>query len=260
MKKSFQFIVVPVSVAIFVAISHFAFAAQKKEARVTQVIKDVHLLPSGASPRPASVNDYVSTGTAVRTGVDSRTELTFTDQTLTRLGANSIFSFREGDGTFDLSKGALLICKPKNTGTTTTIRTAAATAAITGTTVLYENNKLWNKCLVLDGHIKFWLNKNPQDVRTLGPGQIFVFRPNAVKLPDHPLTVDIEKILKTALLIRKFHTPLPSLDLILAEIEKQKLSPPDEGFFDPTNVDTRDQNSAAQPTVPPVRMHPPPSE
>jgi hypothetical protein len=50
-------------------------AVQKKEARVSQVIKDVRLIPSGASPRPASVNDYVSTGMAVRTGTDSRTEL-----------------------------------------------------------------------------------------------------------------------------------------------------------------------------------------
>ena len=94
------------SLAIFVTIAHFAFAAQEKEARVTQVIKDVHLLPSGASPRPASVNDYVSSGTAVRTGVDSRTELTFTDQTLTRLGANSIFSFKEGGKNFDLTAAA----------------------------------------------------------------------------------------------------------------------------------------------------------
>jgi hypothetical protein len=31
-------------------------------------------------------------GTAVRTGLESRAELTFTDQTLARLGANTVFS------------------------------------------------------------------------------------------------------------------------------------------------------------------------
>jgi hypothetical protein len=258
MKKLFHFSTVLAALVVSVTVTHFAFAAQKKEARVTQVIKDVHLLPSGASPRPASVNDYVSSGTAVRTGVNSRTELTFTDQTLTRLGANSIFSFREGDQEFSLNTGALLLCKPKNTGTTTTIKTAAATAAITGTTVMFEKST-WVKYLVIEGHSKFWLNKNPKDVRTLSPGEMFVFRPNVSKLPDHPLNVDIEKILKTALLIKKFKTQLPTLDLILAAIEKQKLSPPDGGFVDPTNIDILDQRAAAE-TPPPVRTLPPPSE
>src|ERR1017187_6057021 len=129
MKKLFHFIAVLAFLAIFVMITHFAFAVQKKEARVTQVIKDVHLLPSGASPRPASVNDSVSTGTAVRTGIDSRTELTFTDQTLTRLGANSIFSFREGGKDFDLASGAMLISVPKESGTTK-VKVGAATAEI----------------------------------------------------------------------------------------------------------------------------------
>ena len=51
-------------------------AAQLKEAQVTQVVKDVKLLPTGAAARPATVNDEVRDGIAVRTGVDSRSELT----------------------------------------------------------------------------------------------------------------------------------------------------------------------------------------
>src|SRR6266550_198382 len=69
-------------------------AAQLKEAQVTQVVKDVKLLPTGAAARPASVSDEVREGTAVRTGVDSRSELKFSDQTLARLGANTLFSRR----------------------------------------------------------------------------------------------------------------------------------------------------------------------
>ncbi|PYI40525.1 MAG: hypothetical protein DMC57_10015 [Verrucomicrobia bacterium] len=64
-------------------------AAQLKEAQVTQVVKDVKLLPTGAAARPASVSDEVREGTAVRTGVDSRSELKFSDQTLARLGAKT---------------------------------------------------------------------------------------------------------------------------------------------------------------------------
>ena len=34
-------------------------AADLKEAKVTQVIQDVRVLPSGAAPRPAALNDNV---------------------------------------------------------------------------------------------------------------------------------------------------------------------------------------------------------
>src|SRR5439155_26807407 len=83
------------TVSLLSAILSFAVnvpAAQLKEAQVTQVVKDVKLLPTGAAARPATVNDEVRDGIAVRTGVESRSELKFTDQTLARVGYNSIYS------------------------------------------------------------------------------------------------------------------------------------------------------------------------
>ena len=73
-----------------------ADGAPLREAHVSQVVSDVKLLPEQAAPRPAAINDPVRDGTAVRTGTQSRSELTFTDQTITRLGANTIFSFQGG--------------------------------------------------------------------------------------------------------------------------------------------------------------------
>ena len=67
----------------------FTIAADRNEARVTQAVRDVRLFASNAAPRLASVNDNVGQGTTVRTGGDSRAELTFTDRTLTRPGANT---------------------------------------------------------------------------------------------------------------------------------------------------------------------------
>src|SRR5260370_8645859 len=67
-------------------------AADLKEAEVTQVIQDVKLLPSNASARPAAVNDNVRQGTAVKTGDQSRSELTFKDKTITRPGDKPLFS------------------------------------------------------------------------------------------------------------------------------------------------------------------------
>ncbi|PYK64447.1 MAG: hypothetical protein DME50_13495, partial [Verrucomicrobia bacterium] len=69
-------------------------ADQLQQARVSQVIQDVRVLETHGAPRPAAVNDKVIQGMGVRTGVESRAELTFTDLTITRLGANTVFSFK----------------------------------------------------------------------------------------------------------------------------------------------------------------------
>ena len=106
-------------------------AADLKEAKVTQVIQDVRVLPSGAAPRPAAVNDNVRQGTAVQTGVQSRSELTFKDQTITRLGEKTIFSVGKGSRTIDLGSGQFLLYVPKKTGGAK-VKAGSVTAAITG--------------------------------------------------------------------------------------------------------------------------------
>ena len=102
-----------------------------KQAKVTQVIQDVQVLPSNAAARPAAVNDSVRQGTAVQTGVQSRSELTFKDQTITRLGEKTIFSVGEGARTIDLGSGQFLLSVPKKAGGAK-VKIGAVTAAITG--------------------------------------------------------------------------------------------------------------------------------
>jgi|SRR5882724_7184233 len=106
-------------------------ADELKEAKVTQVIQDVRVLPSNAAARPAAVNDSVRQGTAVQTGVQSRSELTFKDHTITRLGEKTIFSVGEGARTIDLGSGQFLLCVPKKAGGTK-VKAGVVTAAITG--------------------------------------------------------------------------------------------------------------------------------
>ena len=89
-----RFILTITSLAFALAsgLSNEVSADELKEAKVTQVIQDVQVLPSNAAPRAAAVNDNVRKGTAVQTGVQSRSELTFKDQTITRLGEKTTFS------------------------------------------------------------------------------------------------------------------------------------------------------------------------
>ena len=106
-------------------------ADELKEAKVTQVIRDVQVLPSNASARPAAVNDDVRQGTAVQTGVQSRSELTFKDKTMARLGEKTIFSVGEGPRTIDLGSGQFLLYVPKKAGGAK-VKAGPVTAAITG--------------------------------------------------------------------------------------------------------------------------------
>jgi hypothetical protein len=140
--KSIMHVTNPIRNRIVLSIAALAFALasglpnkisadELKEAKVTQVIQDVQVLPSNASPRPAAVNDSVRQGTAVHTGVLSRSELTFKDQTITRLGETTIFRVGEGARTIDLGSGQFLLCVPKKAGGAK-VKAGAVTAAITG--------------------------------------------------------------------------------------------------------------------------------
>jgi FecR protein len=126
-----RFILAITSLALASGLSNQVSADELKEAKVTQVIQDVQVLPSNAAARPAAVNDNVRQGTAVQTGVQSRSELTFQDQTITRLGEKTILSVGEGARTIDLGSGQFLLSVPKKAGGTK-VKMGSVTAAITG--------------------------------------------------------------------------------------------------------------------------------
>ena len=117
-----------------------AGAAAQKEPRVTQVIREVNLLPSDKDSRPAEVNDRVPEDTAVRTGDKSRSELTFADLTISRLGANTIYSYARGGRNIDLGGGSVLLRVPKDSGGAS-VRSSAVSVAVTGTTLILESSR-----------------------------------------------------------------------------------------------------------------------
>ena len=117
--------------ALAIGLPNQVSADELKEAKVTQVIQDVRVLPSNASPRPAAVNDDVRHGTAVQTGAQSRSELTFKDQTITRLGEKTIFSVGEGSRAINLGSGQFLLYAPKKAGGAK-VKMGPVTAAISG--------------------------------------------------------------------------------------------------------------------------------
>src|SRR5947207_5854507 len=228
----------------FVHLSAVANAAELRAARVTQIINDVRLLPGQAAARAAVVNDNVGAGTAVRTGVDSRTELTFSDLTITRLGANTVFSFNEGARQVDLGSGAILVQVPRS-GAEVKIRTAAVTAAITGGTALFEAHKgLPTKLLMLEGIGRFYPNGHPEDAAIVHGGEMAMMTLDGQI--TRPAKFNAALVYKTSKLITSF-PPLPNADLILAVIVAQQTELAEQSSSPPADdsLDKRDEATTA---------------
>src|SRR5882724_1210038 len=188
--------------SVAILLSNQVSADDLKEAKVTQVIQDVKVLPSNASPRAAAVNDNVRPGTAVQTGVQSRSELTFKDQTITRLGEKTIFSVGEGARTIDLGSGQFLLYVPKKSGGAK-VKMGPVTAAITGTTVLGDYSPSGvTTFIVLEGGACIYLDSVGQSI-FVGPGQQVTYDPMANRLED-PVDADLNQVL-TSPLIKDFH-------------------------------------------------------
>jgi len=195
-------------------------AEDLKEAKVTQVIQDVKVLPSNSAPRPAAVNDNVHQGTAVQTGVQSRSELTFKDKTITRLGEKTIFSVGEGARTIDLGSGQFLLYVPKKAGGAK-VKMGPVTAAITGTTILgdYDPSGL-TRIIVLEGGACIYLDSVGQSIY-VGPGQGVTYDPIYGRL-GNPYDVDVNQVMNGPL-VKDFHE-LPSSSLIHATAHNQTVA------------------------------------
>ena len=205
---------------LWVINSSLAAIDSKKDARLTQLIREVSLLPAGGTARPGVLNETVTETSAVKTGSDSRAELTFIDQTITRLGANSLYHFKNGGRRVDLSNGSTLLRIPKDSGGGTLL-TTAVTVGITGTTVILGTTRsATTRLIVLEGTARLSLRAHPNETRSLLAGQALEIPAGAVRL-SAPKEIDLAALVRTSPLIVGFR-PLPSLNLINGAIRQQQ--------------------------------------
>jgi hypothetical protein len=215
---SASFNVLGVALLLGVA-QHASAATSKKDAHVTQIIRDVNLLPSKNEARPAAVNDPVHEGEAVRTGDNSRSELTFTDLTIERIGSNSIFSFNKAGRDVQLSSGSVLMRVPKESGGAG-VHTSAVSVAVTGTTLILESGRGGrSKLIVLEGGARLSLVKYPKESQQAHGGQMIDVPAGATTVPP-PVDIDVNQVMRTHPLVTDF-PQLPSYPLIVATANPQ---------------------------------------
>jgi FecR protein len=201
---------------LFAAATPLAAAASLPEAHVSQVIQDVRLMEAHTAPRPAVVNDKVTLQRAVRTGRESRAELTFTDLTVTRLGANTIFSLQAGAREVDLTSGTILLEVPSGRAPVKA-NTTSITVAIMGGTALLATGPP-TKFMVLEGIGTFYPKGHPEKAVTVHGGEMVTM--TAGKKVTQPEKFDVKLVLETSLLIIDF-PPLANLPLILSVVNQQ---------------------------------------
>jgi hypothetical protein len=196
-------------------------AAELRESTLVQVVNEVKVAPPQAAEKDAKANDLVRAPDKIRTGAKSRAELKAADNTLTRIGANTIFSFESSGRVLNLEKGSVLFHSPAGRGGGT-IKSAGASAAVLGTTLIVAATPNGGfKCILLEGKGSITL-PNGQNLR-LTAGDTVLVPPGAQNFGP-VAKIDLGKLVEGSQLVNGFEAPLPSLGDIRNEIAKQHIA------------------------------------
>ena len=238
---------------LFVSGTLSLLAEPLTQSTFTEVVKDVNVVAAATkAAAPANVNEVVKAPDKVRTGPDSRAELTAPDQTITRIGANTVFSFEPSGRNIDLEQGNVLFHSPHGKGGGS-IRSGGAAAAVLGTTLIVSSTGTGGfKVILLEGKGTVTL-PNGQSVN-LTAGQLVFVLPGQTSF-GQVLEINLGKLVAGSTLVNGFSTPLPSLTLIQNAVNHQNQElgngkvdtgvPPENFIPDPTQngLNTIDHNT-----------------
>jgi hypothetical protein len=207
------------SVVISCAITTASAAVPLTESTFTEIIRQANVVNAAdKSTTPAQVNEVFKAPDLVRTGTASRIEMTAPDKTITRVGANTVFTFEPGGRDILLQRGSVLFHAPAGAGGGS-IKYHGTAAAVLGTTelatVLPDGSF---KILDLEGNVKVTL-KNLLTI-DLKPGQMVIVAPDGESFGP-VLNFNLGRLVQRLLLVMGFEKPLSSLPLIEAAAQLQ---------------------------------------
>ena len=196
-------------------------AADLRESTLVQVVNEVKVSPPQTAEKEAKINDTVRAPDKVRTGVRSRAELKAPDNTLTRIGANTVFSFEQSGRVLNLEKGSLLFHSPAGRGGGT-IKSAGASAAVLGTTLIVAATPDGGfKCILLEGKGTITL-PNGKTQRIEAGDMVYI--PAGAQDFGPVIKIDLARLVEGSQLVNGFGNPLPTIAHIRNETSKQKIA------------------------------------
>ena len=189
------------------------------ESTFTEVVHEANVITAtNKAGTPARTQEVFRVPDLVRTGRDSRVELTARDHTITRVGANTTFTFAAGGREIELKQGGILFHAPAGVGGGTITHRGSA-AAVLGTTVLAEVLPDGSfKVIDLEGRVKVTLQNG--QVATLVPGQLLIVAANGNGM-SAATNFQLGELAPMLLGVVGFSHPLASAPLIEAAIREQ---------------------------------------
>jgi len=195
-------------------------ATEFKDAEIT-TLKNIVEHDAGQGPTPAKVSEKIGENSKVTTAAASMAELTFGDSSITRIGANSVFSFQSKERLVKLDKGTALIhATPGNGGAT--VDCGGVTAAVSGSTFMASRSATGGAVFVLlesSGSLK--VTTPGGQTAVIMPGQAASTGTGA-KSGIQVFDVDVKKVMDTTPLVQGFKKELPSQAEINVVTEKQQ--------------------------------------
>jgi len=198
----------------------YGFAATEfKDAEIT-TLKNIVEHDAGQGAAPARMSEKIGENSKVTTAAASMAELTFGDSSITRIGANSVFSFQSKERLVKLDKGTALIhATPGNGGAT--VDCGGVTAAVSGSTFMASRSATGGAVFVLlesSGSLK--VTTPGGQTATILPGQA-ASTGTGPKSSIQVFDVDVKKVMETTPLVGGFKE-LPSQAEINVVTEKQQ--------------------------------------
>jgi hypothetical protein len=206
--------------AIFLCAAMSAFAATTlTESSFTEIIREANVVTTAdKSVAPARTNEVFKVPDLVRTGPASRVEMTAPDKTVTRIGANTVFTFEPGERNIRMQRGSILFHSPAGAGGGA-IKYHGTAAAVLGTTMLcavMPDGRF--KILDLEGHVKVTLATGKSV--TLNAGEMVIVYPDGNDCGE-VMVFNLGKLVPHLLLVTGFSQTLSSMPLILAAVQAQ---------------------------------------
>jgi len=162
MKKAFRILFV------FFLVSPAAFSAEPDPGVVgvlSFMIGDVYISPDGESWEEAVFEMGIKIGDHIKTGEESRCEITLTDKTIIRLDENSIQEFEKLTDPLTYPPKSILLSAGKlwlnarkllSKEDSFKVRTNKAVCAIRGTTFSVEDRNTYTRIRVFEGEVTSW--------------------------------------------------------------------------------------------------------
>jgi hypothetical protein len=209
----------PIVLAIvlsFSSISPFIFTQAARSqvvltrATIAALRNQVRFVARNQAARAARVADVMTPGDAIATAANSQADLRFNDNSLARLGAQTVFRFAAGTRTVDLTRGtALMLIQPGSGGTT--LRTPNGAAGIRGSAIFCRYNPQTDTTLfgaLTDSGIEVFNRDGTQRLELKG-GQMAVLVEGRI---DRVYNIDLNSFYETSSLVEGLDLTNPSAE------------------------------------------------